>query len=86
MKQLEFFVDCARRTGAELGYRPLLLGGVMADPAALRDLIAVAALDPAPLLAAGASEPIKDAPSFFVDGEIFFGDDLRDFVEEALRA
>ena len=87
----------AERTGAELVYRPFLLGGVMqatpdamrgalaapeqgvspADPTVLRDLIAVAGLDPVPLLAAAATEPIK---------EIFFGNDRLDFVEEALRA
>ena len=54
------------------------------------------------LLAAAATEPIKEklkantaeavergafgAPTFFVDGEIFFGNDRLDFVEEALRA
>jgi 2-hydroxychromene-2-carboxylate isomerase len=194
MKQLEFFFDyvspfsylansqveaIAERTGAELVYRPFLLGGVMqatgnqppatlpargkylprdigrwvrrygipfafnpsfpmktleamrtalaaqeqgvfpayhaalfraawaepanlADPAVLRDLIAKAGLDPEALLAAAATEPIKakleantaeavergafGAPTFFVDGEIFFGNDRLDFVEEALRA
>lgn len=74
----------------------------LADPAVLRDLIAKAGLDPVPLLAAAATEPIKErlkantaeavergafgAPTFFVDGEIFFGNDRLDFVEEALRA
>ena len=74
----------------------------LADPAVLRDLIAKAGLDPAPLLAAAASEPIKErlkantaeavergafgAPTFFVGGEMFFGNDRLDFVEEALRA
>jgi 2-hydroxychromene-2-carboxylate isomerase len=74
----------------------------LAEPAVLRDLIAKAGLDPAALLAAAATEPIKEklkantaeavergafgAPTFFVDGEIFFGNDRLDFVEEALRA
>ena len=171
-RRLEFFFDCvspfsylansqgaaiAERTGAELVYRPFLLGGVMqatgnqppatlpargkympkdigrwvrryaipfrfnpsfpmktlrrsrassrrtlADPAVLRDLIAKAGLDPAPLLAAAATKPIKEklkantaeavergafgAPTFFVGDEIFFGNDRLDFVEEVLRA
>jgi 2-hydroxychromene-2-carboxylate isomerase len=74
----------------------------LADPAVLRDLIAGAGLDPVPLLAAAATEPIKEmlkantaeavergafgAPTFFVGDEIFFGNDRLDFVEEALRA
>ena len=99
----------------EFFYRRFLLGSVMqattrrsqggaasplADPAVLRDLIAKAGLDPAPLLAAAGTEPIKEAqanrrgvergafgaPTFFVGDEIFFGNDRLDFVEEALRA
>lgn len=74
----------------------------LTDPAVLRDLIAKAGLDSEKLLAAAASEPIKEklkantaeavergafgAPTFFVAGEIFFGNDRLDFVEEALRA
>jgi 2-hydroxychromene-2-carboxylate isomerase len=68
----------------------------------LRDVIAKAGLDPEPLLAAAATEPLKErlkantteavtrgafgAPTFFVGDEIFFGNDRLDFVEEALGA
>jgi 2-hydroxychromene-2-carboxylate isomerase len=74
----------------------------LADPAVLRDLIAKAGLDAEALLAKAATDPIKEklkantaeavergafgAPTFFVGGEIFFGNDRLDFVEEALRA
>jgi 2-hydroxychromene-2-carboxylate isomerase len=74
----------------------------LGDPAVLRDVIAKAGLDPEPLLAAAATEPLKErlkantteavtrgafgAPTFFVGDEIFFGNDRLDFVEEALGA
>ncbi len=87
----------------EFFYRRFLLGSVMqATGKVLRDLIAKAGLDPVPLLAAAATEPIKEkleantaeavergafgARTFFVGDEIFFGNDRLDFVEEALRA
>jgi len=73
----------------------------LADPAVLRDVVRKAGLDAEALLAAAASEPVKEklkantaeavergafgAPTFFVAGEIFFGNDRLDFVEEALR-
>jgi 2-hydroxychromene-2-carboxylate isomerase len=72
------------------------------DPAVLRDVIAKAGLDAESLLAAAETEPIKarlkanteeaiargafGAPTCFVGGEFFFGNDRLDFVEEALRA
>lgn len=74
----------------------------LSDDAVLRDVIAKAGLDPEPLLAAAATEPLKQrlkantteavtrgafgAPTFFVGDEIFFGNDRLDFVEEALGA
>jgi 2-hydroxychromene-2-carboxylate isomerase len=72
----------------------------LGDAAVLRDVIAKAGLDPEPLLAAAASEPLKarlkantdeavtrgafGAPTFFVGDEMFFGNDRLDFVAEAL--
>ncbi len=74
----------------------------LGDVAVLRDVIAKAGIDPEPLLAAAATEPLKErlkadtaeavargafgAPTFFVGEEMFFGNDRLDFVEEALRA
>jgi 2-hydroxychromene-2-carboxylate isomerase len=74
----------------------------LGDLAVLRDVIAKAGLDPGPLLAAAATEPLKErlkantaeavargafgAPTFFVGEEMFFGNDRLDFVEEALRS
>jgi 2-hydroxychromene-2-carboxylate isomerase len=74
----------------------------LGDLAVLRDVIAKAGLDPGPLLAAAATEPLKErlkantaeavargafgAPTFFVGDEMFFGNDRLDFVEEALRS
>ncbi len=74
----------------------------LGDVAVLRDVIAKAGLDPEPLLAAAATEPLKErlkastseavargafgAPSLFVGDELFFGNDRLDFVEEALGA
>jgi 2-hydroxychromene-2-carboxylate isomerase len=72
----------------------------LGDVAVLRDVIAKAGIDPEPLLAAAATEPLKErlkadtaeavargafgAPTFFVGEEMFFGNDRLDFVEEAL--
>ncbi len=72
----------------------------LCDVAVLRDVIAKAGIDPEPLLAAAATEPLKErlkadtaeavargafgAPTFFVGEEMFFGNDRLDFVEEAL--
>jgi 2-hydroxychromene-2-carboxylate isomerase len=72
----------------------------LSDPAVLRGAIAAAGLDPEPLLAAAATEPLKarlkaapdeavargafGAPTFFVGDEMFFGNDRLDFVAEAL--
>jgi 2-hydroxychromene-2-carboxylate isomerase len=74
----------------------------LGDAAVLRDVIAKAGIDPEPLLAAAATEPLKErlkagtaeavargafgAPTFFVGEEMFFGNDRLDFVEEALGA
>jgi 2-hydroxychromene-2-carboxylate isomerase len=74
----------------------------LGDVAVLRDVIAKAGVDPAPLLAAAATDALKErlkantneavtrgafgAPTFFVGDEIFFGNDRLDFVEEALGA
>ena len=73
----------------------------LSDPAVLRGVIAEAGLDPEPLLAAAASEPMTarlktataeavargafGAPTFFVGSDMFFGNDRLEFVEEALR-
>ena len=82
----------AERTGAEILYRPMLLGGV----------IEKAGLDAGRILERAAEQPIKHklranteeavsrgafgAPTFFVSDEIFWGNDRLDFLEEALRA
>jgi 2-hydroxychromene-2-carboxylate isomerase len=74
----------------------------LGDPAELRDVIAKAGLDAEAILARAGAEEVKErlkantaeavergafgAPTLFVDGEMFFGNDRLDFVEEALRA
>ncbi|HTO08478.1 MAG TPA: 2-hydroxychromene-2-carboxylate isomerase [Myxococcota bacterium] len=74
----------------------------LSDTEVLRSVIAEAGLDPAPLLAAAASESLKarlkastaeavargafGAPTLFVGSEMFFGNDRLEFVEEALAA
>lgn len=74
----------------------------MADPRVLARCAQDAGVDPEPLLAALESPETKaelkantddaiargvfGAPAFFVDGELHWGNDRLDFVEEALRA
>lgn len=74
----------------------------LGDPAELRDVVAKAGLDADALLARAGAEAVKErlkantaeavergafgAPTFFVEGEMYFGNDRLDFVEEALRA
>ena len=75
-------------------------GRDIADPAVLRETLERAGLPGASLVAAAASQPVKDAlraatdaavargifgvPSFFVGDELFFGQDRLMFVEAAL--
>jgi 2-hydroxychromene-2-carboxylate isomerase len=72
------------------------------DPKIVREVVARAGFDAEALLAAAEEPEIKEAlrrsteeavargmfgaPTFFVGGEMFFGQDRLDFVEEALRA
>lgn len=72
----------------------------MGDPAVVAEVLAAAGLDPAEFEALVADQAVKDrlktnteaavargafgAPTFFVEGEMFFGQDRLDFVEEAL--
>ena len=72
----------------------------MADDAVVRDVLNVAGLDARNLLAAAISDPIKEklksntqdaadrgafgVPTFFIEGEMFFGKDRLAQVEEAL--
>jgi 2-hydroxychromene-2-carboxylate isomerase len=72
----------------------------LGDPEVVRSVIERAGLDTAGLEAAAQSPEVKDelkatteeavtrgafgAPTFFVGGEMFFGNDRLDFVEEAL--
>jgi 2-hydroxychromene-2-carboxylate isomerase len=72
----------------------------MGDPEMLASVLAGAGFDPAALLAIADSAEAKDrlkantesavargafgAPTFFVDDEMFFGQDRLDFIEEAL--
>jgi 2-hydroxychromene-2-carboxylate isomerase len=73
----------------------------LADPSVLAELVAAHGLDAPALLAATESPPVKDrlrantdsaiergaygAPSFFVNGEYFIGNDRLAFVERAAR-
>ena len=73
----------------------------LTEPAALEPLIREVGLDPAPLLAAAESEPVLaeyrantaeavergvlGAPTYFVDGDMFYGQDRLELVERALR-
>lgn len=77
-------------------------GRNLGDPEVAAAVISDAGLDARALLAAAATQPVKDAlrattdeavargafgaPTFFVGDEMFFGNDRLDFVEEALRA
>ena len=56
-----------------------------ADPAVLASLIAAAGLDPESLLAALA-RGVFGAPSYVIDGEIFWGQDRLDFLDRRLGA
>lgn len=72
----------------------------LADPVVLRQIASDAGLDAERALEASSSQEIKDllkanteeavqrgafgAPTFFVDGEMFFGNDRLEFVREAL--
>jgi 2-hydroxychromene-2-carboxylate isomerase len=74
----------------------------LGDPEVLATVLAKAGFDPAALLAVAESQEAKDslksntesavargvfgAPTFFVEDEMFFGQDRLDFVEDALRA
>jgi 2-hydroxychromene-2-carboxylate isomerase len=74
----------------------------MGDPEVLASVLGGAGLDPAALLAIAESPEAKDrlkantegavargafgAPTFFVEDEMFFGQDRLDFIEEALTA
>lgn len=73
----------------------------LGDPAVLHELAEAAGLDAKRSMAAIEEQEIKDllkantdeavargafgAPTFFVDGKMFFGNDRLDFVREALR-
>jgi 2-hydroxychromene-2-carboxylate isomerase len=73
----------------------------MTDPLVLARCAQEAGLDPEPLLAALEAPETKaelkantddaiargvfGAPAFFVDGELYWGNDRLDFVEDALR-
>jgi len=75
-------------------------GRNLGDPRVVGDTVAAAGIDPLAFARRVAEEPIKQrliarnaeavergvfgAPTFFVDGEMFFGQDRLDFVEEAL--
>lgn len=74
----------------------------MGDPEVVAAVLAGAGFDPAALLALAETAEAKDrlktntesavargafgAPTFFVDDEMFFGQDRLDFIEEALTA
>jgi 2-hydroxychromene-2-carboxylate isomerase len=76
-------------------------GRNLGDPEVIARVLEAAGLDPKPLLEAAATQPVKDAlratteeaiargifgaPTFFAGGQMFFGNDRLDFVEEALR-
>ena len=71
------------------------------DPQVLRDVVKAAGLDADGILSRIGEQEIKDrlrantedavergafgAPTFFLDGEMFFGNDRLDFLEEKLR-
>ena len=74
----------------------------MGDPEILASVLSGAGFDPAALLALAESPEAKDrlksnteaavvrgafgAPTFFIDDEMFFGQDRLDFIEDALTA
>ncbi len=73
----------------------------IADPDNLRDILRVRGLEPAPLFAAAETDAIKaayqagtdkaiaaqvfGAPSYVLDGEIFWGQDRLEFLDRALN-
>ena len=77
-------------------------GRDLSDADVLRELAAAAGMDADRALARSSDQAIKDelkantdeavrrgafgAPTFFVDGELYFGNDRLDFVREALQA
>jgi 2-hydroxychromene-2-carboxylate isomerase len=77
-------------------------GKDMGNPEVVRDVLAEAGLDAAALLSLSQDAAVKaelvantdaavergvfGAPTLFMDGEMYFGQDRLDFVEEALRA
>ena len=74
----------------------------MNDPAVVSQLLQAAGFDPAAMLALAADPEVKErlktvtqeavargvfgAPTFFVDGQMYWGQDRLDFVREALKA
>lgn len=74
----------------------------MNDPAVVSQVLQAADFDPAAVLALAAEPEVKDrlkavtqdavargvfgAPTFFVDGQMYWGQDRLDFVREALKA
>lgn len=79
-----------------------LAGANMGDPAVIADVLQAAGLDAEALLAGAQDPAVKaalvaateaavergvfGAPTFFLDGDMYFGQDRLDFVEEALRS
>jgi 2-hydroxychromene-2-carboxylate isomerase len=77
-------------------------GRNMNDPAVVAGVLQAAGVDPAGLLAMTADPEVKErlkavtqeavsrgvfgAPTFFVDGDMYWGQDRLDFVQEALEA
>jgi len=77
-------------------------GKNMGDPAVVGAVLQSAGFDPAELLALAADPEVKDrlkavtqdavargvfgAPSFFIDGQMYWGQDRLDFVKDALKA
>ena len=74
----------------------------MNDPQVVASVLEAAGFDPAALLAQAADPQVKErlkqvtqdavargvfgAPTFFVDGQMFWGQDRLDFVKQALKA
>jgi 2-hydroxychromene-2-carboxylate isomerase len=77
-------------------------GQNMNDPAVVAQVLGAAGFDPAQLLALAADAEVKErlkavtqdavargvfgAPTFFVDGQMYWGQDRLDFVQQALKA
>ncbi len=74
----------------------------MNDPAVVGEVLAAAGFNPSAMLALAAEQAVKDklkattqdavergvfgAPTFFIDGKMYWGQDRLDFVREALAA